>query len=224
MDLILIRHGECGTNSIDDTLTSLGERQAKQIGQRLADVPIAALLSSPLLRALGTASIIAHEFENCPIEVWTELREGLDSSYRGHGSLELLRRFPCAILPPIIEPNGWNYGGDTQESMFERCQQIINTLRERFKPDDTIVAVTHGGMLTYLFHVLLQISPRAPSWFDIDYGAINRVRIVPKEKQKAYPPLYPCMEVEVLSINDTSHLYEEPQKRSSAQAKPVPFS
>lgn len=28
MDLILIRHGECGTNSIDDTLTSLGEWQA----------------------------------------------------------------------------------------------------------------------------------------------------------------------------------------------------
>lgn len=206
MDLILIRHGECGTTSTDDVLTSLGEWQAQQIGQRLASVPITALLSSPLLRALGTANIIAHHLENCPVEVWTELREGLDGSHKGYGSLELLWRFPLAVLPATITPDGWNHGGDTQESMFERCRQIINLVRQRFKPNDTIVVVTHGGMLTYLFHVLLQISPLTPSWFDITYGAINHVRFVPEEKQRAYLPLYPRMEVEVLSINDISHL------------------
>lgn len=206
MDLILVRHGECGTNSTDDILTSVGEWQAQQIGQRLADAPVTALLSSPLLRALGTASIIAHQLGNCPVEVWTELREGFDGSYRGYGSLELLRRFPLAVLPSTIEPDGWDHGGDTQESMFERCRQILNILLERFRPDDTIVAVSHGGMLTYFFHVLLQISPRTPSWFEINYGAINRVRFVPEEQQKAYLPLYPRMEVEVLSINDISHL------------------
>jgi broad specificity phosphatase PhoE len=135
-----------------------------------------------------------------------ELREGFDGLYRGHGSQELLKRFPLAILPPTIEPDGWDHGGDTQESMFERCRQVINTLLERFRPDDTIVAVTHGGMLTYLFHVLLQISPHTPSWFDINYGAMSRVRLIPEEQQKAYLPLYPRMKVEVLSINDISHL------------------
>ncbi|QBD79257.1 histidine phosphatase family protein [Ktedonosporobacter rubrisoli] len=206
MDLILVRHGECGTSSTDDMLTARGEWQAQRIGQSLANEPVTALLSSPLLRALGTASIIAQRLGNCQVEVWTELREGFDGSHRGCGSLELRRHFPLAVLPPTIAPDGWEHGGDTQESMFERCRQILHALRQRFKPTDTIVVVTHGGMLTYLFHVLLQVSPRTPSWFEINYAALNRVRLVPDEQQKAYLPLYPRMAVEILSINDISHL------------------
>lgn len=206
MDLIFVRHGECGTSSVDDVLTPLGEWQAQQIGKRLADVPVTALLSSPLLRALGTASIIAHQLGNCPFEVWTELREGFDGSYKGCGSLELSQRFPLASFPSTIKPDGWDHGGDTQESMFERCHQILNNLFERFASDDTIVVVTHGGMLTHFFHILLQITPQAPIWFEIDYGALNWVRFIPREQQQAYLPLYPRMEMEILSINDISYL------------------
>lgn len=205
MDLILIRHGECGTTSTDDALTSRGEWQAQQIGQRLADTPVAALLSSPLLRALGTASIIAQQLGNCPVEVWEELREGLYDAYKGYGRLELLRRFPLAVLPSTVEADSWNYRADTQESMFERCEQIVNRLFEHFEPDDTIVIVSHGGLLTYLLHVLLHIPPHTPIWFQINHGAISRVRLVPEERQLEFPPLYPRMAVEVLSINDTSH-------------------
>jgi hypothetical protein len=77
MDLILVRHGECGTNSTDDILTSVGEWQAQQFGQRLTNMPVTALLSSPLLRALGTAHIIAHHLGNCPVEVWQSFGKGL---------------------------------------------------------------------------------------------------------------------------------------------------
>ena len=96
MDLIFVRHGECNTSSADDTLTPKGEWQALQVGLRLVNVPIAALLSSPLLRALGTASIIAQQRGDCPIEVWTELREGFGGSHRCCGGRELLQRFPLA--------------------------------------------------------------------------------------------------------------------------------
>ncbi len=48
MDLILIRHGECNTHSIDDTLTDVGKRQAQQIGQRLAKMSITALLKGTI--------------------------------------------------------------------------------------------------------------------------------------------------------------------------------
>ena len=136
-----------------------------------------------------------------------ELREGLDGSYTGLGRSELLQRFPLAILPPSITSEGWEHGGDTQDRMFERCHQILNKLQERFAFGDTIVLVLHGGMLTYFFHTLLHISPKTPAWFEIAYGAISRVRLVSQEKQQAHLPLYPCMEVEVLSINDTSHLH-----------------
>jgi len=45
-----------------------------------------------------------------------------------------------------------------------------------------------------------------PVWFEMDYGAISRVRFLTKEQRNAYPPLYPEMAMEVLRINDVSHL------------------
>jgi broad specificity phosphatase PhoE len=206
MDLIFVRHGECNTGSADDTLTAKGELQALQVGQRLANVQIAALLSSPLLRTLGTASIIAQQRGDCPIEVWAELREGFDGSHRCCGRRELLQRFPLVLLPADIEDDGWDYGGDTQEAMFERCHLILNRLQERFKSNDTVVIVTHGGMITYLLHILFQISAQAPVWFRVGHAGINHIRILPQDKQLAYPPLYPHIALQVLSINDRSHL------------------
>jgi broad specificity phosphatase PhoE len=206
MDLIFVRHGECHTSSADALLTSKGERQALQVGQRLAKIPIAALLSSPLLRALGTASVIAQQRGNCPVEVWSELREGFDGSHRCCGRRELLQRSPLALLPADIEDDGWDYGGDTREAMFERCHLILDKLQERFKPNDTVVIVTHGGMLTYLFHVLFQISDLAPVWFRVGHAGINHIRLLSQDKQSAYPPLYPHIALLVLSINDRSHL------------------
>jgi broad specificity phosphatase PhoE len=206
MDLIFVRHGECHTSSVDDLLTSKGEWQALQLGQRLAKIPIAALLCSPLLRALGTASVIAQQRGNCSVEVWSELREGFDGSHRCCGRRELLQRFPLALLPADIEEDGWDYGGDTREAMFERCHLLLDKLQERFKPDDTVVIVAHGGMLTYLFHILFQISDLAPVWFKVGHAGINHIRILPQGKQGAYPPLYPHIALQVLSINDRSHL------------------
>lgn len=206
MELILVRHGECGTSSIDDILTPTGEWQALQVGKRLADLHIAAFLSSPLLRALGTASIVAQQLGNCPFEVWTELREGLDAVYHGYGRQELLQRFPLAILPTDIKHDGWYHRGETQETMFERCQHILDRLHARFEPNDIIVIIAHGGILNYFLHVILNISPQTPVWFEMAYGAISQVRFVPKEQRHAYPPLYPEMTVEIHSINDIMHL------------------
>ena len=206
MDLILVRHGECGTTSTDDTLTPLGERQALQVGQRLTALPVTALLSSPLLRALGTANIIAQQTGMHPIEVWTELREGLDSTYQGCGREYLHQLFPLAILPLDIGVDGWKHGDDTQETMFERCHQILTRLHACFAPEDTIVIIAHGGILTYLLHVILHISPQTPAWFALDYGSISRISFVPKERRQAYLPLYPEMEAVIHSINDKTHL------------------
>jgi len=94
------------------------------------------------------------------------------------------------------------YEADTRESMFERCQSILERLQARFGEDETIVIVSHGGMITYLLYTILQIPRTAPMWFEIDYAGITRVRFHSKEKRLSYPPLYPRIEVEVLSINE----------------------
>jgi len=61
-DVWLVRHGETEwarlgrhTGRTDVPLTELGREQARSVGSRLAGVPFALVLSSPLSRAFETA-------------------------------------------------------------------------------------------------------------------------------------------------------------------------
>jgi probable phosphoglycerate mutase len=195
----------------------LGERQALQTAQRLATEGITRVLSSPLLRALATASNIAEAAGNLPVEVWPEMREGYGDMpgvpvpiHRGPGRSELLRRFPRALLPADITEDGWDHGGDHQyEAFFARCAQVARLLEAGFGPGDRVVVVGHGGCLNYLLHALLGIAPTSPTWFQMAPCAISTLRLVPESERRQGFPLYPPVKVEVLSLNDISHLREE---------------
>ena len=72
MTLILVRHGESEgnargviTGSLDLDLTELGREQARRVGARFAEHPIAAIYSSTLQRAANTGAAVAvhHELE-----------------------------------------------------------------------------------------------------------------------------------------------------------------
>jgi len=54
--LYLVRHGEAGE---DGELTARGEQQARLTGERLRDVPVTGIYTSPEPRALRTAEILA---------------------------------------------------------------------------------------------------------------------------------------------------------------------
>ncbi|HLG75004.1 MAG TPA: histidine phosphatase family protein [Ktedonobacteraceae bacterium] len=204
MHLWLVRHGHCGDSSPDSDLTVLGERQAQQTATHLANVGVTAIVSSPLLRALGTAGIIADSLD-LPIEVWPDVREGFSWLHRAASRDELLLRFPRALLPPGFAVGGWDHGNDTYESVFLRCQQTLLQLKERFGENDQIVVVTHGGFANYLLHCILQIAPTTPQWFEMDYCAISRVYFVP-EHEREHWPLYPAVAAKILCVNDCSHL------------------
>lgn len=205
MHLWLIRHGHCGSESPDSDLTLLGELQAHQTAQRLSNSGHHfALLSSPLVRALGTASIIADTL-GTSVEVWPDLREGFSWTHRAYKRQELLQRFPRALLPADFAVDGWDYGNDTYESVLLRCQQTLGQLRERFGVDDQVLIVTHGGIANYLLHCIIQTSSKMSPWFEMDYCAISRVYFVPEHERESWP-LYPAIEMKILSLNDCSHL------------------
>ncbi len=157
----------------------LGQRQALLTAQRLVTEGVTCVLSSPLVRALDTTSIIAETGRVGPVEVWLELRELWDVAYRGYGRAALLRRFPRAILPLAVTDDGWNHGGDTPESVTERCQGVLGRLGER---------------------------STNPQWFHTENASISRVRLVPERDRRAWPPLYPAVEAAIMCLNDVSHL------------------
>jgi phosphohistidine phosphatase len=61
MRLFLVRHAEAASGEPDELrpLTSTGREQARALGERLAPVAPAVVLTSPLLRARETAAAIA---------------------------------------------------------------------------------------------------------------------------------------------------------------------
>ncbi|QES52054.1 histidine phosphatase family protein [Streptomyces venezuelae] len=65
--LYLARHGEAASE--DGGLTDRGRRQATLLGQRLREVPLAAVHHGPLQRAEQTARLIGAELGNVPLGV-----------------------------------------------------------------------------------------------------------------------------------------------------------
>ena len=98
--LFLIRHGETLANrefryigTRDDALSSVGEKQATQLAEALANLPLDAVYSSPLQRAYQSARgiAIAHGLE---VEVTDRLRECSFGVWEGLSRAEVLARSP----------------------------------------------------------------------------------------------------------------------------------
>ncbi|GCE28953.1 hypothetical protein KDA_44370 [Dictyobacter alpinus] len=208
MQVYLVRHGEMGKRSGDDYLTLYGEEQARATGRYLADLPVTALLSSPLVRALGTAHLIAQEMGNRHIEVWPELREGVFREMTSYGKQALLADYPLALLPEDMGEQSCYYPADTQESLRQRARQVVRRLEEGFGESDTVVVVCHGGIISYIFHALLQMPAQSFSFFKVEFASISQVSLIPPQRRKGFPPLYPERAVDVVSVNDTMHLAE----------------
>ncbi len=78
MDLYIIRHGESQGNIGHDVenpkLTDLGHKQAELLSLRLKNIKFDAILSSPLERAIQTATPLS-ELQNTPVTIMKNLYE-----------------------------------------------------------------------------------------------------------------------------------------------------
>lgn len=98
MRLYFVRHGESEANTqhvISNYgspfgLTELGRQQAHVLAERLKDMPITTMYSSPVLRAMDTADI---------------LYESLGLPYR---VTEALREYHCGVLEGKSDEESWS--------------------------------------------------------------------------------------------------------------------
>src|SRR5205814_1278917 len=140
----------------DSALTPLGEAQARAVGERLATAGITHIASSPLVRALATASIIGSVCDR-PIDIWIDAREIWQDAYQSVGRTTLITEFPTAIFPPDVADERLEHSGDTEDSLRARCERVAQRLVEQFDATDRVAFVTHGGFANHLLHVLLHI-------------------------------------------------------------------
>ncbi len=153
--LILVRHGETEANvqqiwqgSLDAPLTERGQKQVVATAKYIAEVnkqyPIHAFYVSPLPRAQSTAAAIAQTIGLYP-QIDEALREFDLGDWEGRSFVELKEK-----------ENLWNRwrtdpwfappGGESPRSFNQRAVQAFQHLAEQY-PDQTVLAVTHGGLI-----------------------------------------------------------------------------
>lgn len=147
--LYLLRHGQTEFNvkklvqgRCDSPLTDLGRQQAKMAAAWLKahNVTPDKVISSPLGRAMDTASLVATELLGPDADV--EPCEGIIE--RGYGTFE---EGPHDALPTDVWDPGEDlvpYGGEGSKALQERMvATLINLMSD--KGTETLLAVSHGS-------------------------------------------------------------------------------
>lgn len=174
-ELTFVRHGESEAN-ITRTFSNQGDRhpltpkglaQAHELAARLAGIPFAQVFTSPVLRAVQTAEILARA---CGVPAVVA---------------EALREWDVGLYEGTDDPEGWAWHARVQEDWFERGLlesrmpggESFFEIRDRFvpfiegltqapaRPGEAVLLVAHGG----LYHAML------PHIFtNVDYAMVAR--------------------------------------------------
>jgi len=183
----LVRHGETAENARmrylgtrDEPLTENGMRQALQVADALSQLPISAIISSPMRRAADTAAPIQ---KSCGVELRLDRRlaegsfgrwEGLSRAEvldLGNPDAELLARWESdpSCAPP---------GGESINDVQKRVIRLVEELKEEFA-GSSVVLVSHVGPIKALLAAALGVSPQASRRLFLDPGTISVIEWSP---------------------------------------------
>lgn len=152
--LILIRHGETVLNAAgiaqgwnDSALSETGQRQVNALAQRLKTHGVTKLYSSPLGRAMATATAIADVLA-LPITTLDDLREMGYGEWEGMRFLDVREKYAEHYARWVDDPDYACPGGESHRDLLNRMERgfaqigveagAANTARQR------VVVVTHG--------------------------------------------------------------------------------
>ena len=141
--LVLVRHGETDWNQerrlqgrTDNPLNGVGRAQARSAGRLLAADPWDVVVSSPLLRAVQTAHLIADAAGLQPAGTIPELIE------RDYGPAEGLH-LNGLTEPQLTAALGV---GEPEQAVAQRGLTALRGLAAQF-PGQRIIAVAHGTLI-----------------------------------------------------------------------------
>jgi len=179
---IVIRHGETAWNAegriqghLDSSLNEEGLAQALLLGERLGDEPFDHFYSSDLGRALQTAQPIADRSSKIPMTA-QQLRERNLGIFQGLTGKQCEHRYPQDYrLFHRREVDHAMPGGESIRQLNQRVSGFFDEIAARHA-GQTIVAVTHGGVLDALYRHVMRIPLERPRDFPIYNASLNIVR------------------------------------------------
>lgn len=131
-------------------LDERGKAQAEAVAARLAPVPLAAIVSSPLDRCLDTAGAIAAGREGSAGQVQADERLG-ECRY-GDWTGREIKQLAKDPLWKVIQahPSAVTFPGEQGEPLRETQARAVQAVRDwnaRLGPDATWVACSHGDVI-----------------------------------------------------------------------------
>ena len=169
----LVRHGQSIWNAagriqgqIDIELDEIGLQQAQRIADRLEREPIAAIYSSPLLRARSTAEAIAARF-NLPVALDARLMEYDFGAISGMTWAEVTENHPELANRWLEDP--WAVPVAGSEGRVNFAARVMSAMQDigAQHPTEQVAIVAHGGTFgVYLTAMLgLDLNRRHPFHF-----------------------------------------------------------
>jgi broad specificity phosphatase PhoE len=176
--LLLVRHGQSTWNAEgrwqgteDPPLSTLGVRQARHAAQHVGTFD--SVVSSPLERALVTATILADELGIGPVQTDPDLRERHAGVYQGLTRAEIHERFPGA-LDARRHPPGW----EEDPQVIERAAGALGRIAAAVGAGGTALVITHGGVIGTLERAIgarrdRRLANLGGRWFRVGPGRLE---------------------------------------------------
>ena len=186
--LLFIRHGQTTWN-VDHMLpgqlpgiplTETGREQAKRLAEALKVLPITAIISSPLERALDTAHYLA-EVRELPVLIDGDLKDTDVGPWAGKNYNELRKEDPAwkeFVRDPTQAPAG-------VETFPQVQQRVVSAVERWLKLEETgnyPAFVAHADVIKLLLaHYMSTETARAGLLF-IDNASVSIVELEPEQR------------------------------------------
>jgi probable phosphoglycerate mutase len=193
MELIIVRHAlplrvERETGAADPELSTEGHLQAEALGKYLAHESIDAIYSSPLARALQTATPLANHLNLAIRE-----EDGVAEWDRNSSEYIPMEEMRAANHPKwqAMMRGEW-VSDEDQDGFYKRVLGAFDSIIEAHR-SECVVVVCHGGVINYyISHILGMPSTQ---FFYPHYTSIHRIKAVSGGRRS------------LVALNETAHLH-----------------
>jgi broad specificity phosphatase PhoE len=181
-EIYLVRHGETDWNraqrlqgTIDTPLNPIGVTQARHLADRFRSLAVAAVVTSPLVRARTTAGAIARRSHSTFV-VDSLLAEIDHGSWAGFTIPAIARTSPGAVIDGQLQPEAFNVsGGETLAAAHRRASTVLRRLVAA-PSAATVVVVSHGVINALLICAAVGNVPADMNQYTQPNGCTYRLR------------------------------------------------
>jgi probable phosphoglycerate mutase len=179
-ELFVVRHGQTIWNQqrrlqgqMDSPLTQEGLKQAESLAERLASKKIDVIYSSDLGRTMLTARFVSARMSGMQVYPDVRLRERNFGIFHGLNWEEIMKRYPeegkneKSGNADFIIPEG-----ESRQQVLERSRDFMDEMLVKH-PGKCILAITHGGIVSSIVRIVLNIPINAPRRFYLPNTALN---------------------------------------------------